>query len=118
MFDIDDTRMHMSHLFNYPRIGSQDGTASLETLRRQVDSFGATREQDTEVTGVTSTEDGLVVTGEDGGAETEYLILPTGVDRELAEDLDCALNEEGVVEMDVSMETGESTRRDRRSSRP
>jgi len=109
VFDTDDTWMHTAHLFNYPGIGSQGGTAFLETLRDQVDSFGATREQGTEVTGVTSTEDGFVVTGEaeDGEAETEaeYLILATGADRELAEDLGCGLDEEGVVEVDVTMET-------------
>ena len=109
VFDTDDTWMHTAHLFNYPGIGSQDGTAFLETLRGQVDSFGATREQGTEVTGVTSTEDGFVVTGEgeDGEAETEaeYLILATGADRELADRLGCRLDEEGVVEVDVTMET-------------
>lgn len=109
VFDTDDTWMHTAHLFNYPGIGSQDGTAFLETLRGQVDQFGASREQGTEATDVTATDDGFVVTGEsdDGETETtaEYLILATGADRELAEALGCVVDEDGVVEVDVTMET-------------
>ncbi|MFB6217673.1 MAG: FAD-dependent oxidoreductase [Halobacteriaceae archaeon] len=103
VFDTDETWMHMAHLFNYPGIGSVDGTAFVETLRAQVDSFGAERHE-AEVTDVSADGDGFTVTaGEDHDAD--YLVLATGADRELAEALGCATDEEGVVEVDVTMET-------------
>ncbi|PSP43558.1 thioredoxin reductase, partial [Halobacteriales archaeon QH_10_70_21] len=40
VFDTDDTWLHKAHLFSYLGVGSQDGTAFLETARRQVESFG------------------------------------------------------------------------------
>ena len=40
VFDTDETWMHKAHLFNYPGIGSIDGTNYMATLRDQVDDFG------------------------------------------------------------------------------
>jgi thioredoxin reductase (NADPH) len=104
VFDTDGTWLHSAHLFNYPGIGSVDGTAYVETLRTQVDSFGVER-QETEVTDVSSGDGGFTVTTDDGEHEADYLVLATGADRDLAESLGCALDEEGVVEVDVTMET-------------
>jgi len=60
VFDTDTTWMHKAHLFNYPGIGSVDGSNYLATLRDQVDDFGVERHQgtdDVDVTMETSVED-------------------------------------------------------------
>jgi thioredoxin reductase len=103
VFDTDGTWMHKAHLFNYPGIGSQDGTAFIETLRTQVDSFGVDRRQGVEVTDVAAADDGFVVEGEESH-EADYLVLATGANRDLAESLGCAFTD-GVVDVDVTMET-------------
>ncbi|MFB6236031.1 MAG: NAD(P)/FAD-dependent oxidoreductase [Halopenitus sp.] len=104
VFDTDGTWMHKAHLFNYPGIGSQDGSAYLETLRSQVDSFGVERRQGEEVTDVESTDAGFTVSTEDGEYETDYVVLATGANRDLAEALGCAFDGD-VVDVDVTMET-------------
>jgi thioredoxin reductase (NADPH) len=103
VFDADETWMHKAHLFNYPGIGSQDGSAYMETLRKQVDGYGVERHE-TEVTGVEQAGDGFRVTTEDGEHEAPYLVLATGANRDLAEGLGCAFDGE-VVDVTVSMET-------------
>ena len=103
VFDTDETWIHKAHLFNYPGIGSQDGTAFLETLRTQVDSFGVDSHE-SEVTDVAETEDGFAVTTDDGEHESDYLILATGANRDLAESLGCAFDGD-LVDVDLSMET-------------
>ncbi len=105
VFDTDGTWMHKAHLFNYPGIGSVDGTAFLGTLRDQVDEFGVEHHQDTEVTDVSAEGDGFAVETDDGEHEGDYLVLATGADRGLAETLDCAFTDEGIVDVDVTMET-------------
>jgi len=102
VFDTDGTWMHNAHLFNYPGIGSQDGSAFMETLRSQVDSFGVER-HDAEVTDVTA-DGGFAVETADGDHEADYLVLATGADRDLAEALGCAFDGD-VVSVDVTMET-------------
>jgi len=105
VFDADETWMHKAHLFNYPGIGSQDGTVFLETLRNQVDSFGVDRTQGTNVTDISESGDGFTVTSEEGEHEAPYVVLATGANRDLAEDTGCAVTDEGVVDADVTMET-------------
>ena len=104
VFDTDKTWMHKAHLFNYPGIGSVDGTAYMETLRTQVDSFGVTREQGVEVTDVTESGDGFAVSTAEGDHEADYVVLATGANRDLAESLGCAFDGD-VVDVDVTMET-------------
>ena len=104
VFDTDGTWMHKAHLFNYPGIGSVDGSAFITTLRDQVDDFGVERHQ-AEVTAVDATGDGFTATTDDGDHTTDYVVLATGANRDLAEGLGCALTDEGVVEVDVTMET-------------
>jgi thioredoxin reductase len=104
VFDTDETWMHKAHLFNYPGIGSVGGESLLGVLRQQVDDFGADRRQGEEVTAV-SAGDGFTVTTESGDHEADYLVLATGADRSLAEDLGCETTDEGVVDVDVEMET-------------
>ncbi|ADD07328.1 oxidoreductase (homolog to thioredoxin-disulfide reductase) (plasmid) [Natrialba magadii ATCC 43099] len=106
LFDTDETWMHKAHLFNYLGIGSQDGSAYMETAREQVDSFGVDRNQGEAVTSVTETDDGFDVETEadDGTYAVEYVILATGANRDLADELGCEF-EDDVVDVGVTMET-------------
>jgi thioredoxin reductase (NADPH) len=104
VFDTDETWMHKAHLFNYPGIGSVDGADYMGILRDQVDDFGAERHQGAAVEDVASDGDGFTVTAEDEH-NSEYLVLATGANRDLAEDLGCEFTDEGTVEVDVTMET-------------
>jgi len=104
VFDTDGTWLHKAHLFNYPGIGSQDGSAFVETLRSQVDSFGVDRRQGAEVTAVSATDDGFEVATDDDALAADYVVLATGANRDLAEALGCAFDGD-VVDVDVTMET-------------
>ena len=105
VFDTDGTWMHKAHLFNYLGVGSQNGGAFIQTARKQVDSFGVDRKQGTEVTDVGQTDSGFEVTTEDASHNADYLVLATGANRDLAESLGCDMTAEGVVDVDVTMET-------------
>ena len=105
VFDTDETWMHKAHLFNYLGIDSEDGTAFQEDAREQVDGFGVDRHQGEEVTGVEENGDGFTVATGDGEYDAKYVVLATGADRDLAEDLGCAFTDEDVVDVDVTMET-------------
>jgi len=105
VFDTDETWLHKAHLFNYPGIGSVDGSAYMETLRDQVDDFGVERHQGTAVESVEATGDGFDVETDDGSDDADYVVLATGANRDLAEDLGCAFTDEDVVDVDVTMET-------------
>ena len=104
VLDTDGTWMHKAHLFNYPGIGSIDGSAYMETLRQQVDSFGVNRLQNTEATDVQQTDDGFRVDADGEGVDGRYLVLATGANRDLAESLGCAFDGD-LVDVDVTMET-------------
>lgn len=104
VFDTDETWMHKAHLFNYPGVGSIDGSAYLEVLRSQTENFGVDRKQGTEVTGVSTDGDGFAVSTDDGDHQADYLVLATGANRDLAEELGCAFDGD-VVDVGVDMET-------------
>ena len=104
VFDTDETWLHKAHLFNYLGIESIDGSAFVEGARSQVEDFGA-RTREEEVTGVAETGDGFAVETDEGTYESRYLVLATGADRELGDDLGVEFTDEGVVDVDVSMET-------------
>ncbi|WP_276271268.1 NAD(P)/FAD-dependent oxidoreductase [Haloarcula litorea] len=103
VYDTDETWMHKAHLFNYLGVESEDGTEFVEDARDQVESFGATL-RDGEVTSVEASGDGFVATVDDEEVEASYLILATGADRGLAEDLGVEFDGD-VVDVTVSMET-------------
>jgi thioredoxin reductase len=105
LFDTDGTWMHKAHLFNYLGVGSVGGSEFMATARQQVDDFGVDRHQGEEVTGVESTDDGFTVTTEDGEHETDYVVLATGANRDLAEELGCEFDDDDTVSVGVSMET-------------
>ena len=104
VFDTDGTWMHSAHLFNYLGIGSVDGDAFMETARQQVDDFGAERRAGEEVTSVETDGEGFVVATEEAEHDADYLVLATGANRDLAEELGCAFDGE-IVDVDVTMET-------------
>jgi thioredoxin reductase len=104
VFDTDGTWMHSAHLFNYLGIKSMDGTAFVERAREQVEAFGVERHE-AEVTGVERADGEFVVSTEDSEHRTPYLVLATGADRDLAEELGCAFDDDGTVSVDLSMET-------------
>jgi thioredoxin reductase len=104
VFDTDETWMHKAHLFNYPGIGSVDGTDYMGILRDQVDDFGVERHE-AEVTDVSQDGDGFSVTVDGDEHTADYLVLATGANRDLAESLGCDTTEEGTVDVDVTMET-------------
>ena len=105
LFDTDGTWLHKAHLFNYLGIESRDGTDMLERSRDQVDDFGVDRRQGEEVTDVASDGDEFRVTTGDDEVTADYVVLATGANRDLAEDLGCATTDEGIVDVDVTMET-------------
>lgn len=105
VFDTDGTWMHKAHLFNYPGIGSIDGSNYMATLREQVDDFGVDRHQDTEITSISTTDDGFRVATADDGYTADYVVLATGANRDLADELGCSFTDEDVVDVDVTMET-------------
>ena len=107
VFDTDETWMYHAHLFNYLGIRSISGDEFMEIARGQVRDRGVTLNQDEEVTGVERSGDGFALTTTEGQYEADYVVLATGDDRELAEQLGCAFtdHEEPVVDVDVTMET-------------
>lgn len=105
VFDIDETWMHKAHLFNYLGIDSIDGTEFMEKSRRQVEEFGVDLREGEAVTDVSSAGDDFVVTTDEGEHSADYLIFATGANRELAEDLGASFTDEGIVDVDVTMET-------------
>jgi len=103
VFDTDKTWMHKAHLFNYLGVGSVDGSAFMETARKQVDSFGVERKQ-TEVTAVSETDDGFTIETDEGEYTSPYVIFATGTNRKLAKNLGCEFDGD-VVDVGVTMET-------------
>ncbi|SEH17051.1 Pyridine nucleotide-disulphide oxidoreductase [Natronorubrum sediminis] len=108
VFDADETWMHKAHLFNYLGIGSVGGSEFMETARQQVDDFGVDRRQEEPVTAVSDEADGFTVETEDGEYDADYVILATGANRDIADDLGCAFTDADVVDVDVDMETSVS----------
>ncbi|MDS0281634.1 NAD(P)/FAD-dependent oxidoreductase [Haloarcula onubensis] len=106
VYDTDETWMHKAHLFNYLGIDSKDGTEFVEDAREQVAEFGVDITE-SEVTGIEQDGDGFAVTTGDGDATAQYLVLATGADRSLAEELGCDFDGD-LVDVDLSMETSVS----------
>lgn len=103
VFDTDETWMHKAHLFNYLGVESVDGTEYVENAREQVREFGVDL-RESEVSGVERDAEEFVVSTEDNQTQSKYLVLATGADRSLAEELDCEFDGE-TVDVDLGMET-------------
>ncbi|AGB15821.1 thioredoxin reductase [Halovivax ruber XH-70] len=104
VYDSDETWMHKAHLFNYPGIGSVDGSGLLETMRNQVDHLGVDRRQGAHVERIEGTDDGFTIETDDGQETADYVVLATGANRDLAEALGCDFDGD-IVDVDVTMET-------------
>lgn len=105
VFDMDGSWVKKAHLYNYLGIRSMDGDVFLERARRQaVDDHGANLHEGEEVTAIDETEDGFTVSTETEEYEASYVVLATGANRDMAESLGCAF-ENDVVDVDVAMET-------------
>ncbi|RQG98077.1 FAD-dependent oxidoreductase [Natrarchaeobius chitinivorans] len=108
VFDTDETWMHKAHLFNYPGIRSISGDEFIELTRGQVRDRGADVRVGEEVVDIEATDDGeggFRIETDDGEYDAEYVVLATGADRSLAEDLECAFDDDGTVDVDLDMET-------------
>jgi len=105
VFDTDETWMHKAHLFNYLGIGSVGGSEFMATARQQVDDFGVDRRQGEEVTTISENGDGFTVTTVEDEIQADYVVLATGANRDLAEDLGCEFDDDGTVAVDITMET-------------
>ena len=104
VYDTDATWMHKAHLFNYLGIESADGTAFVDDAREQVEGFGADL-RDGQVESVDPTDDGFTAATPDGEVTADYVVLATGAKRDLATAMGCDTTDDGVVEVDVTMET-------------
>jgi thioredoxin reductase len=106
VFDTGGTWLHKAHLFNYLGIRSMDGSVFADRAREHaVADHGADFHEDEEVTAVDRDGDGFVVETEEDEYEATYVILATGANRDLAEGLGCEFTDEGIVDVDVTMET-------------
>ena len=106
IFDTDETWLHKAHLFNYLGIRSMDGSVFLQRAREQATAdHGANLNEDEEVESVSKDDGTFHVETSEGEYESDYLVLATGANRGLAEDLGCAFTDEDVVDVGVAMET-------------
>ena len=105
VFDTDKTWMHKAHLFNYLGIRSIDGSAFLTVARGQVQDRGAEIRMDETVESLTADNDDFTITTSADEYDVSYVVLATGADRKLAEQSGCSLTENGLVDVDLSMET-------------
>ncbi|MFB6155655.1 MAG: FAD-dependent oxidoreductase [Haloferacaceae archaeon] len=105
VFDTDDTWLHKAHLFNFLGQRSIDGEEFLTVARGQTGDRGADLREETEVTSIEPTDDGLEVSTEDGTHEARYVVLATGANRDVAEDLGCETTDDGTVDVNLDMQT-------------
>ncbi|WP_226479619.1 NAD(P)/FAD-dependent oxidoreductase [Natrinema amylolyticum] len=105
VFDTDETWMHKAHLFNYPGIRSISGSEFMELTRGQVRDRGAEIREGEAVTDVEPRDGGFRVETEDGEYDADYVVLATGADRSMAEDLAVEFADDGTVDVDLDTET-------------
>lgn len=111
VFDTKDTSMDTANLRNYLGIKEIPGPDFMDTAREQVEAFDADIRYQ-EAAGVEQTMDGFRVTTDRDGYEetfdTQYLVLASGYERELAEELGCefeTINDTEVVKVNRDNET-------------
>jgi len=104
VYDTDESWLHKAHLFNYPGIESIDGSTLIERTRSQAEEFGVEFRTE-EVTGVSRNGDGFEVEADGESIAADYLVLATGANRDLAEDIGAAFTDSGTVDVGVAMET-------------
>ncbi|MDY6765121.1 MAG: FAD-dependent oxidoreductase [Halobacteria archaeon] len=105
VFGEDETHLHKAYLYNYLGIKEIHGSDFVEIAREQVESFGANLHEE-KVVDVESTDDGFVVTTESDDTYTsDYLVIATGFDRDLAEGLGVEFNDDGAIKVDRNCRT-------------
>lgn len=105
VFDTGDSWMNRAHLFNYPAVRSISGQEFIHVAKDQAADRGADVREGEEVTAIEASENGFALTTDAGDYEADYVVLATGADTELAEDLGCDFTDEGVVDVNVDMQT-------------
>lgn len=105
VFDTDETWMHKAHLFNYLGTRSIAGSEFMKIARGQTADSGCELSVGEAVEYAEQREDGFLVGTEEADYETRYLVLATGANRDLAEDLGCSFTDEETVDVSLSMET-------------
>ena len=105
VFDTDGTWLHKAHLFNYLGIRSLGGEEFMTIARGQATDRGVDLRTSEEVTAVEETGDGFALTTDEGDYDAEYVVFATGTDTELPESLGCEVDDDGLVEVDLSMQT-------------
>lgn len=99
VFGNDETRLHSAYLYNYLGIKEEHGSDFTETARNQCREFGAEL-HDELVESVTEDDDGFTTTTESGDEyAADYLVVASGPDREIANDLDLEFKD-GAVDTD------------------
>jgi thioredoxin reductase len=102
----NETPIHKALLLNYLGLEEEEGTPFIERARKQAAGFGADL-REAHVTSVSTNGDGFEAETEDGQAVTgRYLVLATGTDRSLAEELGLSLDGD-VIEADKEGRTSE-----------
>ncbi len=87
VFGVNQTDMHKAMLYNYLGIPEMTGSEFQRIARQQVAGFGANL-QDMLVTSIEKTDEGFIVTSEDGAQhESNYVILAEGKGVKLNMDL-------------------------------
>ncbi|WP_276302373.1 FAD-dependent oxidoreductase [Halorussus lipolyticus] len=105
VFDTDETWMHKAHLFNYLGVRSLGGDEFMTIARGQAEDRGVDLRMGEEVTEVAQSGDGFTVTTEEGEYDARYVVFATGTDTDLPEQLGCEVDDEGLVDVDLSMQT-------------
>ena len=104
LFDTDETWLHSAHLYNYLGIESVDGSQFAEDARAHAIDYGVDY-REAAVTDVEQADGGFRIATEEDAVAADYVVLATGSDRDLATDLGCATTDDGLVDVDLSMET-------------
>lgn len=105
VFDTDETWMHRAHLFNYLGVRSLSGSEFMHIARGQVRDRGGSIEEDEAVDSIEVGGDAFTVSTNGDVYTATYVVLATGVDRELAESAGCEMTDNGLVDVSLSMET-------------
>lgn len=105
IFDTDKTWMHSAHLFNYLGIRSVSGSEFQTLAKGQVADMGAEFHANDAVEAVEPDDDAFVVATASSDFTANYVVLATGANRDLAEDVGCDFDDNGVVSVNLSMET-------------
>lgn len=104
VFDAGDSSVNGAYLQNYLGIREIPGLDFLEQAREHVRDFGVTIESRS-VERVEQSLRGFTVVTEHAEFSSDYIVLATGYERELAEGLGCEFDNDGSVTVNFDYET-------------